>query len=165
MSGSNAFGAPPRAEGVPVSGVYYNRASSLIVGGEAGTVAGVGGLSIGRFAWAAPDGRCLNQRTSDQDLLGLVVWQGGDWRRVFWDEVTFSWKIREGMNVTLLTRAPGEWVRIPSGGQWGEAIYTSPLDGVPVAGYADGLEATPWSLARPARGDSLSLITTWNSVL
>jgi hypothetical protein len=164
VSGCNAFGAYPRIEGVPVSGVYYYRASSLVAGGEAGTVAGVGGVSIGRFAWVEPDGRVLNSRVSAAGRFGLVVMQDGDWRRVFWDETTQTWKVRQGFNLTLLSAAPGMWVRLPGGGQWGARVYANPVDGTPVAAYAVGLEATAWSVVRPTAPGGLSLITTWNPV-
>lgn len=152
----------PRTEGVSVSGFYYNRASSLVVGGDAGTVAGAGGVSIGRFGWAEPDGRVLNQRVSAQGRIGLVLAQMGDWRRIFWDEVTRSWKIREGLNLTMLSAAPGVWVRMPGGAPWGVRVYTSPLDGIPVAGDTGGLEITSWTVGRPCGPGGLSLITTWN---
>lgn len=162
MTRNYALGGSPPAEGVVYSGVYYNRATSLVCGGDAGTVAGEGGVSIGRFGWAAPDGRVKNARSSDADLLGFVATQNGDWRRIFWDNVTQSWKIREGFNITLIAAAPGVWAILPGGGSWCAPIYVNPLDGLPVAGYAEGLEPTPWRLARPANPGSLALLTTWN---
>lgn len=161
MSRSSALGTFPRAEGVVYSGYYYDRATSVVSGGEYGTVAGSGGASIGRFGWAAPDGRVRNERSSPADLLGFVATQAGDWRRIFWDDVTRSWKIREGMNLTLIRAAPAVWAWMPGGGRWGQRVYTSPLDGIPVAGYADGLEATPWAVARPTAPGGLALLTTW----
>lgn len=162
MSGPYAPGAPFAAGGVPISGVYYDRASSVVSGGEMGLRAGAGGVSIGRFGWARPDGTVFNARESAQDRLGLVVIQSGDWRRIFWDDASKTWKIREGMNLTMLSAAPGMLVRLAADGVWGQAVYTDPLDGSVIPGYADGLELTPWTLVRPA-SYGLSLISTWNT--
>lgn len=162
MYGQGALGVVTPAEGAVISGVYYARAASLICGGEAGPRAGPGAVSIGRFAWCDANGIVLNSRTAASDLLGLVAVQGGDWRRIYWDSVTQTWKIREGFNLTMMTAAPGMWVRFPGGASWNARVYTSPLDGVPVAGQADGLEVTPWAVAKPAGPGGLSLITTWN---
>lgn len=162
MCGLNAPGVYPHAEGVPLSSVYNNRASSVISGSELGLRAGAGGAAIGYFGWADPDGNVLNARRSAEDVLGLVVFQGGDWRRVFWDEATETWRIREGMNMTMISAAPGIWVRFPNGAQWNQRVYTNPLDGIPVAGYADDLEVTPWVVGIAEGAGGLSLITTWN---
>lgn len=162
MYGNSALGMYPHAEGVVISGVYYNRASSLVPGVEAGFRAGAGGVAIGRFGWAEPDGTVYNARMSAEGLLGLVVIQSGDWRRVFWDEATLTWRIRQGLNLTMMSAAPGMYVRIPGGAQWNQRIYTSPLDGIPVAGYAVDLEPTPWAVGQPHTAGGLSLITTWN---
>lgn len=160
--GIDALGVYQRAEGVPIEGRYYFRASTLVPPVEGGFAAGVGGASIARFGWGSADGRVTNARASATDALGLVVSQGGDWRRIYWDDLTNSWKIREGMNLTMLASAPGVWVRFASPPTAGARVYTSPLDGVPVAGYADGLEVTPWVVGRPIGPGGLSLITTWN---
>ncbi len=149
--------------GVPVSGVYYNRASSLVSGGDAGQRAGAGGVSIGRCGWVEPDGLVLNERVSAQGLLGLVAIQYGDWRRVFWDDDSLAWKIREGSNITLISRAPGVWVQFASGASYNARVYTDPLDGSLIAGYAVGLELTPWAVGVPCGPGGLSLITTWNT--
>jgi hypothetical protein len=158
----NALGAYPTPEGVPLEGYYYFRATSLVPPVAGGFAAGVGGAGIARFGWSDTDGRVTNARASGADTLGLVAYQSGDWRRIYWDDATRSWRIREGMNLTLLAAAPGVWVRIPGGAFPQARVYTSPLDGVPVAGYADGLEITPWVVARPIGPGGLSLITTWN---
>lgn len=163
MNGQNALGVPSRAGGVPLSGVYYNRASSLVPASETGLRAGVGGVSIGRFGWSAPDGSVLNARSSAQDARGIVVIQDGDWRRVFWDSVTRTWKIREGMNLTMLSASPGLLIRLDGGGSWGQRVYADPVDGRALAAYALGLESTPWSVVNANGPNGLSLITTWNT--
>lgn len=163
MYGQNALGVPLHAEGVPVSGVYYNRAASVVPGAEGGMRAGAGGVSVGRFAWAAPDGSVLNSRTSAQDVIGLVAIQYGDWRRVFWDEVSRIWKIRQGMNMTLIQGAPGVRVKLDVGASWAQRIYADPLDGRLVAGYALGLESTRWSAVHSCGPGGLGFITTWNT--
>jgi len=164
MYGNNALGVYQHAEGVPVSGVYYNRAASVISGDEMGLRAGAGGVAIGRFGWAEPDGTVSNSRASAQGIPGLVVIQDGDWRRVYWDEVTNTWRIRQGLNLTMLSAALGMWVKIPGGASWSARVYTDPLDGIPVAGYAVGLEATNWAVGVPCGRVGLSLITTWNPI-
>lgn len=162
MYGLNALGVHQHAEGVPIEGRFYFRATTL-VGPAATLVAGVGGAGIARFGWADADGRVTNARALPTDLLGLVVAQSGDWRRIYWDNATRSWRIRQGMNLTMLTAAPGVWVRFPGGvGAPNVRVYTSPLDGIPVAGDTGGLEVTPWVVARPIGPGGLSLITTWN---
>lgn len=165
MYGSNALAVSPRGEGVPISGVYYDRASSLIAGGEASMRAGVGGVAIGRAGWCAPNGVVLNARTTSEDLIGMVVIEMGDWRRVFWDSAARAWRIREGLNMTMLTGAQGLWVKLDSGGTYRARIYADPIDGRLVASYAVGLEATRWSVARPVGPGGLTLITTWNDPL
>lgn len=162
MYGQGALGVVTPAEGVPVSWVHFYRSASVVSPAPAGMRAGAGGVSIGRFGWCDENGNVLNSRTAETDVLGLVVIQQGDWRRIFWDEVTLSWKIREGLNLTMMSGAPGFWVKFPGGSSWNARVYTSPLDGVPVAGQADGLEVTPWAVARPVGPGGLSLITTWN---
>lgn len=162
MFGNNALGVYPHAEGVPVSGVHYYRSASVVPGGEMGMRAGSGGVAIGRFGWAEPDGTVTNARLSASGVIGLVVIQGGDWRRVFWDQVTLAWRIREGLNLTMLSATPGMWVRFPGGASWNQRVYTNPLDGIPVAGYAVGLEPTSWVVGVPHGPGGLSLVTTWN---
>lgn len=164
MYGQNAYGWNAPAVGVPVSGVYYYRASNVIAGGEAGLRAGAGGVSIGRFGWAEPDGTVLNSRVSAQGLRGVIAIHYADWRGVFWDEVTHTWKIREGLPATMIAKAPGVWVDFPNGAVGGAQVYTDPLDGLPVAGYAVGLEATLWTVGRACGPGGLSLITTWNPI-
>jgi len=136
---------------------------SVISGSEVGLRAGAGGVSIGRFGWASPDGSVLNARTRADDVLGMVVIQTGDWRRVFWDDVSHTWKIREGLNLTMLSGAPGMWIKLPGGGAWGQRVYADPVDGTPVAGYAVGLEPSRWCVGHPIGPGGLSLITTWNT--
>lgn len=162
MRGTNALGAPLAPEGVPFEGRYYFRASCVVPNVPGGFAAGVGGAGIARFGWADTDGRVTNARASDTDILGLVAYQAGDWRRIYWDSVSRSWRIREGMNLTMLAAAPGVWVTFPGRAYAGARVYTSPLDGIPVAGQADGLESTPWVVARPIGPGGASFITTWN---
>lgn len=164
MNSNNAFGMYSHAEGVPISGVYYYRATSVVSSTELGLRAGAGGAAIGRFGWAEPDGSVINARVSAAGILGLVVIQTGDWRHVYWDSVTHSWRIREGLNLTMLSGAPGMWVNFPGGASWNQRVYTNPLDGIPVAGYAVGLEPTPWVVGKPCGPGGLSLVTTWNPI-
>lgn len=165
MYGQSALGVSPHAEGVPISGVHYYRASSTVPAAEAGLRAGDGGVSIGRAGFANVEGVVLNERTSEADTLGIVVYQGGDWRRVYWDSVTLSWKIRKGLNLTMLSASPGVWVFLEGGavGAWGQRVHASPIDGRLYAGYADGLEPTRWAVGKPIGVGGLSLITTWNT--
>lgn len=162
MYGLNALGVHQHAEGVPIEGRYYFRASTITPNVAGGFAAGVGGAGIARFGWADADGRVTNARALSTDILGLVAYQGGDWRRIYWDAARRAWIIREGMNLTMIESAPGVWVRIPGGASINAPVFTSPLDGVPVSGDTGGLEATPWVVARPNGPGGLSLITTWN---
>lgn len=163
MYDRDALGVPPRTEGVVISGVYYNRAASVVSGGLAGTIAGPGGVSIGRFAWVGADGVVRNARQGPADILGLVAIQHGDWRRIFYDDASKTWKIRQGMNLTLMAGAPGVWVQFPAGAVWNARVYANPIDGTPVSGQTDGLEITPWAVGRAFGPGGLSLITTWNN--
>lgn len=162
MFGQGAPGVCSRAGGVVFSGVYYNRASTMVPASEEGLRAGAGGVSLGRFGWADASGNVLNSRTNASDQQGVIVTQGGDWRRVFWDDTTRTWKLREGMNLTMIISAMGMLVELDGGGSWGDPIFTDPVDGRVVAGNPGGLEATPWRLVTPQGPGGLSLITTWN---
>lgn len=162
MYGHRALGVTPHTEGVVLSGVYYNRATSVVAGGN-GTVAGPGGASIGRFGWVGADGRVFNARQSAADVLGVVAVQYGDWRRIFYDEPSNTWKIREGVNLTLIAGALGMWVRFPAGAVWNARVYANPVDGTPFSGQTPGYEVTPWAVGRSFGPGGLSLITTWNN--
>lgn len=163
MQSPFAPGVNLSAGGVPVSGVHYFRAASLVPAVEAGFQAGAGGVAIGRFGWAGADGVVLNARLSAAQAQGVVATQGGDWRAVFWDEATSAWRIRQGMGLTMLAGAFGVWVHIPGGAVYGARIYANPVDGAMVAAYSVGLETTRWSVARVGGPYGLYFITTWNS--
>lgn len=163
MYGCGAPGALTRAGSVPIEGRYYNRAVSLVPGSELGLRAGAGGAAIGRFGWADPNGVVSNARSSDQDQIGLIVNMCADWRGVYWDEPTGTWRIREGFNLTMIVGAPGFPTVLPNGGDWGQRIYADPIDGTPYAGFVAGLESTRWSVGSRQQIGGLFLLTTWNT--
>lgn len=166
MFSSNAFTAPPRGEGVPILGPYNIAIQppwrSVLPPAGATLRCGAGGVSIGRYGWANEFGFVHNVRGADTDMSGVVVDQVADWRRVFWDDITRSWKIREGFEVTLLNYCRTITVRLIDGGSRFARVYANPIDGTLSTGYADGLEETPWTLIDPCGPGVLAYITTWN---
>lgn len=156
----------PAVEGAFVS-CEYNVAPTLVCGPPGTPRAGEHGAAIGRFAWVRPDGIALNSRTSPDDCLGLVlpeVGPGVDWRRVFYDETSRTWRIREGLNFSMLARGT-VWARFKFGAYVGQQVYANVLDGSLLSGYADGYEATPWSIGSPAGAGGLAIISTWSKRL
>lgn len=163
MSEFSALAASPAVEGAFYFGAY--NVASTVVGGRAGSfVAGAGGVGVGRFAWGRADGRVFNARNSPEDLLGLVVPRigpGVDWRVVYYDDATRTWRIREGLVLSMLASG-NVWVRFPLGAIPGQPVYANVLDGSALSGYSDDGELTPWSVISPAAAGGLAIITTWS---
>lgn len=161
MLGPSALAACPAVEGAFVFGQYNVMAT--VNAGPAGSLrAGIGGTSIGRFGWAGVDGVVMNVRLAAADLIGVVLPQFGpgvDWRRVFYDDASFTYKIREGMNMAMLARG-NVWVRFPGGATPSQPVYANPLDGTAISGYSLAGELTPWSVASPAAPGELAIIST-----
>lgn len=163
MHSPSALAASPAVEGAFVFGAY--NIMTTVCGGPAASLrAGLHGVAMGRFAWMAPTGICLNVRLSVADLLGLVLPQYGpgiDWRRVFYDDVTQTFRIREGLPVTLLAKG-NVWARFKYGATIGDPVYASLIDGSAISGYSADDELTPWSVVSTARPGELAIISTWS---
>lgn len=132
--------------------------------GEGGLVAATGGAAIGRFGWV--NGRQVaNIRLSDTDPLGVVILPFvspyiNTWQRNYWDEVSQTYRIRQGTEVQLLTRG-AVWVRF-AGGAWpGQKVYASIVDGQAYSGYADDAQLTSWTVVEQAAPGGLALISTF----
>jgi hypothetical protein len=160
---------PPSAlGGLAVEGAFasaaYTSFSTLTAGPAGAIVAGLHGVAIGRFAWAQPDGIALNTRTTAEDLLGFVLPElgpGVDWRRVFFDDASKTWRIRQGMNISLLKNGT-VWGRFRYGARPGSPVYANLLDGSLISGYSDAGELTPWVVSSAAGPGGLAIITTWS---
>lgn len=162
MQGSSALTAPA-VEGAFVFGAY-NVAGTVNAGPAGSLRAGAHGASVGRFGWANEAGIVVNARASAADLIGIVIPQFGpgvDWRRVFYDEDSQSYKIREGMDMAMLARG-NVWVRFPAGATPAQSVYANPLDGTAISGYSPDGELTRWSVVTPARPGGLAIISTWS---
>lgn len=157
---------------MPVEGAFYYapgpyqqyRFGTLNAGPQGSIRAGAGGAIIGRFAWVSPDGVALNERTSDADLIGFVLPEVApliDWRRVFFDETLGVWRIRQGLNISLLADG-AVWARFPFGAYAGQDVYANPLDGTPISGYSVGAELTRWKVNSNTAPGGLAIITTWS---
>jgi hypothetical protein len=143
---------------------YYNPACSMVSPVAAGIRAGAGGAGIGRFGWVDANGIVLNTRTNDSDMLGIVLPDiplNSDWRNVFYDDVSCSWRIREGLPVTVLSVGK-IGLRFRYGAQPSAPVYASLLDGRAISGYSADSELTPWLVATPAAADAIATITTWS---
>lgn len=163
MLNYSALTASPAVEGAFAYSEFTITAT--LIAGRAGPIqAGAGGVAVGRFGWVRPDGVAQNLRTSEEDVLGFVLPDYGpfvDWRRVFFDDVSQAWKIREGLAVTLVG-AGNFWARFPNGARVGDPVYVNPLDGRAVSGYSPTAEPTPWFVASAARAMQLAIISTWS---
>lgn len=163
MQGPSALGCSPAVEGAFVLGEY--NVASTVVAGLAPLRAGFGGVAVGRFAWANPAGVVFNQRNSGHDVLGLVLPRIGpdvDWRSVYYDEPTKTWRIREGLPVTLLATGNVQ-VRLADGGYANQPIYANTLDGSANAGYIPAGELTRWSMVNNCPPGQLGIISTWSN--
>jgi hypothetical protein len=163
MQGPSALAASQAVEGAFVFGAY-NIAATLNTGPAAAARAGLHGVAMGRFAWVEVDGVALNARLSPEGMQGLVMFEFGpgvDWRRVFFDDVSQTWRIREGLSVSLLARG-SVWARFPFGAIPAQPVYANILDGSAISGYSASGELTPWSVVTEAAAGELAIITTWN---
>jgi len=161
MNGPSALAAYPAAEGAFVLGAY-NSFATVIGGPQASPRAGEGGVALGRFGWMGEDGVVLNARMSEADLQGVVIIQAGpgvDWRRVFYDEVTATFRVREGLPCPMLSRG-NVWARFPYGARPGEQVYANVLDGAPLSGYSPAGELTPWTVSTFCGAGGLAIIST-----
>lgn len=161
MYGQGALGCSPAVEGAFVLG-DYNVSSSVVQPKAAGMRAGFGGVALGRFAWANPNGVAFNQRNSSHDLLGIVVPYIGipvDWRYVYYDDATQTNRLREGLPLTMLATG-NVWARFEEGAISGEPVYAN-VDGSAHSGYIAGGELTAWSVMSNCPAGQLAIISTW----
>lgn len=128
-----------------------------------GLRAGPGGVGIGLFAWCDALGVVRNARLNPEDSIGVVLLDvplGVDSRFVFFDAVTNTFRIREGLPVVLLVSGLAR-VTFKNGGQAFAPVYANVLDGSAIAGYSPLAELTPWSVATLPDAQGLATITTW----
>lgn len=160
MCNPAALAASPAVEGAFFVGLNIITATVVpqIAGGNR---AASGGTAIGRFAWLGGDGIARNTRVSVGDVRGLVVSDFpplSDGRRVYYDDATATWRVREGLPVTVLS-CGAVWVRFATRPVFGQIVYANTLDGSAQASYAVGTEATPWRVDVPGAAGDLSLIS------
>lgn len=161
MNGPSALAAHTAVEGAFVLGAF-NHFATVVGGPQASPRAGEHGVAIGRFAWMGVDGLTLNMRSSDADLQGVVITvanPGVDWRWVFYDDATRTYRIRQGLPCPMLSRG-NVWVRFQYGARPGEQVYANILDGSAISGYSAGGELTPWVVVTHAAAGGLSIIST-----
>lgn len=164
MYANSALTASPAVEGAVVLGAY-NIMATVSSGRPGGLVGGVNGTALGRFGWADVGGMVYNRRTSAQDVLGFTLPQFGpyvDWRRVFFDDASQTYRVRQGLPVTMISRG-NVWARFPSGAYAGQPVFANILDGSAISGYSPEGELTPWSVLTDCPPGQLAIITTWST--
>lgn len=147
MCNLNALPAYSAAEGVLVLGPNIITVSSVAPPSQ-GLTAGPNGTAVGRFGWYGDDGIVRNLRQNASDRRGVVVLDvppTSDWRRIFFDEVTNTWRIREGLPLTLLQLGI-VGVKFPLSAVQSEPVYANVLDGSAISGYSADGELTPWAV-------------------
>lgn len=162
MLNNSALAAFSAVEGAVVFD-GQNPASSLSSPVPAGLRAGPGGVAIGRFGWTDANGTVRNTRLNAGDALGFIIPDipiNSDWRNVFFDEVTRTFRIREGLPVTML-RTGKVWAKFVNGAQVLQPVYANILDGSAISGYSLAGELTRWSVSTPTDAQALAIITTW----
>lgn len=160
-----ALAASPAVEGAVIWSPY--NVVKTVAGGPPGSPrAGAGGAAVARFGWMSQAGIVLNARNAVSDTQGLVLpftIPFADWRAVYFDEVSCTWRIREGLNLSMLSQGT-VWARFPFGAYAGQRVYANTLDGAPQAGDTLGGELTPWSAMSDAGAGELAIISTWSTV-
>lgn len=141
-----------------------NIAATVSAGPQGSPRAGENGVAVGRFAWVDVAGVARNFRNAASDIIGLVLPQlgpGVDWRRVFFDETTQTWRIRQGLNLTLL--ASGNMrAHFKYGAYIAQPVYANVLDGSLISGYSEGAELTRWKVTAACQPESVATISTWS---
>lgn len=164
MYGPCALAASPAVEGAFVIGAY--NVAAMIPPVIAGAWrAGPGGTALARFGWGSLDGLVRNVRTLSTDVLGIVLPQYGpgvDWRVVFFDDVTLTYRVREGLPLQFL-RAGNLWLKFRGGAFPGQAVYANALDGSAISGYSDDGELTPFTVSSQAAPGQLAIVTSWSA--
>jgi hypothetical protein len=141
----------------------FGRPYTTLPAGPGALRGGAGGVAVGRFGYADALGRVTNARGAPADRIGLVILAFVEpalntWQRNYWDETTRTYRVREGTEVTMLTRG-AVWVRF-AGGAWpAQPVYASTLDGQAFSGYAADAELTGWSVQTVAGPGELAIIS------
>ena len=161
---SNGAPSASVADGGAVVLGEFNYMPGLVGGPAASARAAAGGVGVWRFAWLDSQGIVSNVRGTAGDPVGVVLPPFSlltDWRRMFFDPVTSTWRIREGLNVSLI--AGGNMrLRFANGAYRGQPVYANVLDGSPISGNSLAGELTPWSVQQDAPPGGLALISTWS---
>lgn len=153
---------------LPIQGNLERVFPTVISPTEAALVAGIGGLLQGRFGWAASTtGQVLNTRSSDADLVGIVVpytrlgiaapssfsWQT-------FDPVARAWRLRQGLQVTLWAQG-NFWLRFAGGAYTGQDVYASLADGSAISGAASGAELTRFKVCSNVQPGGLAQVSSY----
>jgi hypothetical protein len=134
-----------------------------------GFVAQAGGTIAGRFGWGNnASHQVANTRSSDHDQIGVVlplasgygagvIGFGRSWQ--FYDPLVRAFRIRQGINITLMTRGDF-WLRFAGGAYTGMPVYASLVDGAALSGETDNAELTPWVVCSNAPPGCLAIVST-----
>lgn len=125
-------------------------------------VAAPGGLIQGRFGWGDPSTGLASNVPTAGATLGVVLPYAGwraDWGRVYFDPTVNAYRIREGLNVTLMTGGPF-WLRFAAGAVAGQPVYASNVDGAALSGYTAEATLTPWKVSTPTAPGGLAIVST-----
>lgn len=160
-------------EGAFASRATYQNGQNRFPSAPAGAgafVAQPGGTIQGRFGWGDPaTGLVANTRVTSADQIGIVLplqisngslVQGYGWSWQFWDPLVCAWRIRQGINLTLM--AEGEfWLRFAGGAYTGESVYASLVDGSAISGQTDDAELTRFKVCSNAGPGCLAMVSPY----
>lgn len=145
----------------PVQGNLERNFPSVLANAPGGLVAAPAGTIQGRFGWASATGIVNNTRVDATDVLGVVIplqRLGPTWQ--FYDPVVNAWRIRGGINLTLM--AQGDfWLRFAGGAYTGTPVYASLVDGSAISGETDGAELTRWLVCSNAAPGCLAKVSSY----
>lgn len=132
--------------------------------------AALGGTIQGRFGWGnVPAGTVNNTRLSASDQIGVVLPLraqsgamviGWGWTWQFYDPTVRAFRIRQGLNVTLMAEG-NFWLRFAGGAYAGEPVYASLVDGSAISGETSDAELTPWIVCSNANPGQLATVSTY----
>jgi hypothetical protein len=138
--------------------------------GAGAFVAPVGGTIQGRFGWGNTSTHTVaNTRVTASDQLGIVLPLrvqagamviGGGWTWQFYDPAVRAFRIRQGLNVTLMAEG-NFWLRFAGGAYAGEPVYASLVDGSAISGETSDAEPTPWTVCSNAGPGELAMVSTY----
>ena len=151
-----AFCTPPRDRG---NAPAFSNPYPSIPAQAGAWVAAVGGIPLGRFAWADPaTGLVVNPRLSPSQHQGIVIPVAPFWTRSFWQGgVLYG---RQGLPLTLFARG-SFWLRFAGGAWAGNPVYASLVDGTAISGQAANSESTPFVVASNCLPGQLAQVSSW----